>query len=308
MEVIQAIVNVLVSKGEQVQTRSADQYAVAQSVVVEKEKEEISVDVIKDKDDLKPVILSKEKIDFDEDEIKEKPKLPKRKRKNLSRMTAAELQQKGNLKVSSNMVLIPQHWSFRGEHSQDKSGMGKLAWKLTDFIKRDGLAWKLTDFIKRDGTVKIRRSSQESRMIRQRFRFKLRTHDNIYRDGKILDYVEVRNPQTTSNLLQILNKYEEQFLDRKIRGSSWESRDIKPNKNNRFPNRNRQENWRETRGNNRYADNSRPRREFNRFESKGVDNQRFDGQRRGGQSDHRFRNQGGRQGASRNSTFRGQRE
>ncbi|GFU09333.1 hypothetical protein TNCV_1851281 [Trichonephila clavipes] len=56
---------------EQVQTRSADQYAVAQSVVVEKEKEEISVDVIKDKGDINPVILSKERIDFDEDEIEE---------------------------------------------------------------------------------------------------------------------------------------------------------------------------------------------------------------------------------------------
>ncbi|GFV79469.1 uncharacterized protein TNCV_279251 [Trichonephila clavipes] len=116
-------------------------------------------------------------------------------------------------------------------------------------------------------------------------------------EPQILDYVEVRNPQTTSNLLQIIDKYEERFLNRKIRGSSWESRDIQPNENNRFPNRNRQENWRETRGNNRYVDNSRPWREFNRFESQGVvDNQRFDGRRRGGQSDHRFHNQGGRQG------------
>ncbi|GFW07343.1 uncharacterized protein TNCV_865151 [Trichonephila clavipes] len=135
MEVTQAIEKVLVSKGEQVQTRSTDQYAVAQSVGVKKEKEEISVDVIKDKSNLNPVILSKERIDFDEDEIEEeKPKLPKRKRKNLSRMTVVELQQKVNLKASSNMVLIPQHWSFRGEYSQDKSEMGKLAWKLTDFI------------------------------------------------------------------------------------------------------------------------------------------------------------------------------
>ncbi|GFU93455.1 uncharacterized protein TNCV_2728421 [Trichonephila clavipes] len=126
-------------------------------------------------------------------------------------------------------------------------------------------------------------------------------------EPQILDYVEVRNPQTTSNLLQIIDKYEKRFLNRKIRGSSWGSRDIQPNENNRFPNRNRQENWRETRGNNRYEDNSRPRREFNRFESQGVvDNQRFDGRRRGGQSHHRFHNQGGRQGGSRNSTLRGQ--
>ncbi|GFV16896.1 uncharacterized protein TNCV_4364961 [Trichonephila clavipes] len=126
MEVPQAIEKVLVFKGEQVQTCSADQYAVAQSVVVEKEKEEISVDVIKDKDDINPLILSKEQIDFDEDEIEEeKPKLRKRKRKNLCRITVVELQQKANLKASSNMVLIPQHWSFRGEYSHHKSEMGK---------------------------------------------------------------------------------------------------------------------------------------------------------------------------------------
>ncbi|GFW10263.1 hypothetical protein TNCV_4812311 [Trichonephila clavipes] len=70
---------------------------------------------------------------------------------------------------------------------------------------------------------------------------------------------------------------------------------------------NRQENSRETIGNNRYTDNNRPRREFKRFESKGVAvNPRSNGRRRGGQSDHRFHNQGGRQVGSRNSAFRGQ--
>ncbi|GFV75457.1 uncharacterized protein TNCV_1483031 [Trichonephila clavipes] len=173
LEVTQAIEKVLVSKGEPSQTRSTDQYAVAQSVVVEKEKEEISVDVTKDKDESNPVILSKERIDFDEDEIEEeKLKLPKRKRKHLNRRSVAELQQKVNLKASSNMVLIPQHWSFRGEYSQDKSGIGKLAWKLSDFIKRDG-------------TVNIRRSSRENRSTRKRVRLKLRPQDNIYQDGKV---------------------------------------------------------------------------------------------------------------------------
>ncbi|GFT30916.1 uncharacterized protein TNCV_1682941 [Trichonephila clavipes] len=61
-------------------------------------------------------------------------------------------------------------------------------------------------------------------------------------EPQILDYVEVKPPQTTSNLLQIIDKYEERFLNRKIKGSGWESRDIKPSENNRFPNRNRQEN------------------------------------------------------------------
>ncbi|GFT56960.1 uncharacterized protein TNCV_189601 [Trichonephila clavipes] len=129
--------------------------------------------------------------------------------------------------------------------------------------------------------------------------------DFVRSEPQILDYVEVRHPRTTSNLLQIIDKCEERFLSRKIRSSSWESRDIKPSKNNRFPNRNRQENWRETRGNNRYLDNSGPRIEFNRFESQGVaDNHRFDSRRRGGQSDHRFHNQGGRKGDSRNRAFR----
>ncbi|GFU15863.1 uncharacterized protein TNCV_2368031 [Trichonephila clavipes] len=105
-------------------------------------------------------------------------------------------------------------------------------------------------------------------------------------EPQILDYVDVRHPQTTSNLQQIIDKYEERFLNRKIRCSSWESRDIKPIQNNCFPNRNRQENWREMRS--------------------VADNQRLDGRRRGGQSDHRFHNQGGRQGGSRNSSFRGQ--
>ncbi|GFU46699.1 uncharacterized protein TNCV_1419601 [Trichonephila clavipes] len=126
-------------------------------------------------------------------------------------------------------------------------------------------------------------------------------------ESQIFYYVDVRHPQTTSNLLQIIDKYEEKFLNRKNRGSSREFRDTNQSENNRFPNRNRQENWRETRGNNRYSDNSILPRKFNRFEGQGVaDNRRFDGRRRGCQSDHRFHNQGGRQGGSRNGAFRGQ--
>ncbi|GFV35555.1 retrovirus-related Pol polyprotein from transposon 297 [Trichonephila clavipes] len=76
-------------------------------------------------------------------------------------------------------------------------------------------------------------------------------------EPQILDYVEVRHPQTTSNLLQIIDKYEERFLNRKIRDSSREFQNTNQSENNRFPNRNWQENWREMRGNNRYSDNSR---------------------------------------------------
>ncbi|GFY16098.1 uncharacterized protein TNCV_3531011 [Trichonephila clavipes] len=41
-------------------------------------------------------------------------------------------------------------------------------------------------------------------------------------EPQLLDYVEVRHPQTTSRPLQIIDKYEEMFLNRRIRGSSQE--------------------------------------------------------------------------------------
>ncbi|GFU95616.1 hypothetical protein TNCV_3332821 [Trichonephila clavipes] len=92
-------------------------------------KEETPVDVRTDKaKGVNPIILSKERRDLDDDEIEEEtPKLPERKLKKLSRMTVAKLQQTVDLKASSNTVLIPQHWSFRCEYLQDKSGIRKLA-------------------------------------------------------------------------------------------------------------------------------------------------------------------------------------
>ncbi|GFX25194.1 uncharacterized protein TNCV_2753691 [Trichonephila clavipes] len=138
---------------------------------------------------------------------KKSQNMPKRKRKNLSRMTVAEVQQKVNLKASSNMVLIAQNWSFRVEYSQDNSEMGKLACKLTDFINRDG-------------TVKIRQSSRENRMIRQRFLFKLRTLDNIYRYRKVrgetrpLDFKIVDPAWMKKEVVRKLRKSEIEFQKR----------------------------------------------------------------------------------------------
>ncbi|GFW68928.1 hypothetical protein TNCV_2918271 [Trichonephila clavipes] len=61
--------------------------------------------------------------------------------------------------------------------------------------------------------------------------------------------------------------------------------------------------------NERYANNSRPQREFNRFENQGfTNNRRFEGRRQSGQSDQPFHSQGGQQSGSRNSSFRGQNE
>ncbi|GFU34472.1 uncharacterized protein TNCV_1992171 [Trichonephila clavipes] len=105
-------------------------------------------------------------------------------------------------------------------------------------------------------------------------------------EPQILDYVEVRHPQNTANLLQIVDKYEERFMNRQIRGSTEGFRSSNPNENNHFNNRYRQENWRENRNNERYANNSRPQREFNRFGNQGfANNRRFEGRRQGRQLD-----------------------
>ncbi|GFS55901.1 hypothetical protein TNIN_468751 [Trichonephila inaurata madagascariensis] len=139
-----------------------------------KERRETPVDVIKDKSkgDINPVILSKKRVDIDNDEIEEeKPKLPKRKLKKISRTTVAKLQQKVNLKASTNIALVPQHRSFKRKYSQDKEGIEKLAWKLPDFIKRIGMkVWQLLRERENRKTTKIQ--------MRKRVRLKLRTHDN----------------------------------------------------------------------------------------------------------------------------------
>ncbi|GFV21822.1 uncharacterized protein TNCV_4525091 [Trichonephila clavipes] len=124
-------------------------------------------------------------------------------------------------------------------------------------------------------------------------------------EPQLLDLVGVRHPQTTSSLLQIIDKYEERFLNRMTRGPSQEFRNATHSANNQFANRNRQENWRDNTVNNRFYDSSRPQREFSRFGGQGVgDNRRFDSRRRNGQSDHGFNNHGGRQGGSKNGAFR----
>ncbi|GFT59679.1 retrovirus-related Pol polyprotein from transposon 297, partial [Trichonephila clavipes] len=104
---------------------------------------------------------------------------------------------------------------------------------------------------------------------------KLQDHIISRLEPQLLDYVEVRHSQTTFSLLQLIDKYGE--------------------------------NWRDTRVNNRYYETSRQQRESNRFGGQDVDhNSRFDSRRRSDQSDHRFNNRGGRQGGSRNGAFRGQ--
>ncbi|GFX20063.1 hypothetical protein TNCV_1436231 [Trichonephila clavipes] len=128
-------------------------------------------------------LLSEEQMDLDDDEIEEeKLKLLKRKLKTLSRMTVAKLKQKVNLNASSNIALVPQHWSLKRKYLQDKRGIEKLAWKLVDFIKQVGIK------------VQSLRDTEDQKKtkfkMKKEVRFKLRTHDNIFWDSyvKMSDY------------------------------------------------------------------------------------------------------------------------
>ncbi|GFW39272.1 uncharacterized protein TNCV_1832581 [Trichonephila clavipes] len=123
-------------------------------------------------------------------------------------------------------------------------------------------------------------------------------------EPQILDYVEVRHPRNTANLLQIVDKYEERFMHRQIRGSV---RDLEVQALMKtivlIPGIDRK-----IGGKTEIMRDTPIIAEFNRFENQGFANRRFEGRRQGGQSDQPFRSQGDRQSGSRNSSFRGQNE
>ncbi|GFV43068.1 hypothetical protein TNCV_1458971 [Trichonephila clavipes] len=102
--------------------------AVAQHVTVEEEN-----GLSRDLSNVPPISADDETY-----EIKEKPKLPKRKLKELSRMSVTKLQRKVNLKASTNIVFVLQYWSSKREYSQNKRKIRKLAWKLPGVSSSDG--------------------------------------------------------------------------------------------------------------------------------------------------------------------------
>ncbi|GFT37392.1 hypothetical protein TNCV_2512821 [Trichonephila clavipes] len=88
-------------------------------------------------------------------------------------MSVTKLKGKVNLKASNNIVLVSQHWSFKHEYSQDKRGIGTLAWKQPDFIKRTGNG-------KGRKSLRAREDQETTKFkMRKRVGLKLRTHDNI---------------------------------------------------------------------------------------------------------------------------------
>ncbi|GFR16641.1 hypothetical protein TNCT_330341 [Trichonephila clavata] len=97
-----------------------------------KEKEETSVNVIKDKakEDVNPVCVN------------------------------------SNLKISSNVILVPHHSCFKHKNSQDKRGVERHALELLDFIKRFGIMRRRQALRERTKTTKAE--------LRKRVRLKLR--------------------------------------------------------------------------------------------------------------------------------------
>ncbi|GFQ98123.1 uncharacterized protein TNCT_390351 [Trichonephila clavata] len=96
------------------------------------EKEETSVDVIKDiaKEDVNPVCVN------------------------------------SNLKISSNVILVPHHSCFKRKNSQDKRGVERHALELLDFIKRFGIMRRRQALRERTKTTKAE--------LRKKVRLKLR--------------------------------------------------------------------------------------------------------------------------------------
>ncbi|GFY25043.1 uncharacterized protein TNCV_2692341 [Trichonephila clavipes] len=72
---------------------------------------------------------------------------------------------------------------------------------------------------------------------------KLLDHTISRLEPQLLEYGEVRQPQITSSLLQVIDKYDERFLNRMTRGPSHDFRNTNHSANNQFLNRNRQVNW-----------------------------------------------------------------
>ncbi|GFY24453.1 retrovirus-related Pol polyprotein from transposon 297 [Trichonephila clavipes] len=91
--------------------------------------------------------------------------------------------------------------------------------------------------------------SEQFPVVRNRSELETRFYSSSQKHNqKSSDFVyDLLKIHKTLKLEMTEEKLIDHIISRKIRGSSWESRDIKPNENNRFPNRNRQENWRETR-------------------------------------------------------------
>lgn len=113
-------------------------------------------------DPMKKLLERKKPVELelkDEDLKDGEQKLSKRKLKQLTRMTVADLKQKVNhpelvemhdvtakdpiillnLKATRNSVPVPRHWCYKRKYLQGKRGFEKPPFKLPEFIRRTGI-------------------------------------------------------------------------------------------------------------------------------------------------------------------------
>ncbi|GFV89628.1 uncharacterized protein TNCV_1576011 [Trichonephila clavipes] len=117
---------------------------------------------------------------------------------------------------------------------------------------------------------------------------KLLDHIISHLEPQLLDYVEVRHPQTTSSLLQIIDKYKERFLNRmtRVRVMNFETQLIARIINSQTGIGRRIGGIPELTSDTMTLADSRG----NPTDLGVGDNRRFDSRRRSDQSDHRFNN------------------
>jgi len=106
-----------------------------------------------------PKLADEDQDDSDNEEKTDKPKISKRKLKQLQRMSVADLKQTVtrpdvvemhdvtarfpkllvHLKASRNTVPVPRHWCFKRKYLQGKRGIEKPPFELPEFIQRTGI-------------------------------------------------------------------------------------------------------------------------------------------------------------------------
>lgn len=128
------------------------------------EEERLADEISRNKDDRSKMLALKKPVelelkDDDEKDVNGMGKMSKRKKKQLTRMSVADLKQRVlhpelvemhdvtsrdpvfllHLKSTRNTVPVPRHWCYKRKYLQGKRGFEKPPFKLPEFIRRTGI-------------------------------------------------------------------------------------------------------------------------------------------------------------------------
>ena len=180
-------------------------------------------------------------IEVDQSEVQETPKLSKKKRKLMSRLSAAELKQLVArpdvveahdvtssdprllvyLKSYRNAVPVPRHWCAIRKYLQGKRGVEKIPFQLPEFIADTGIA-KIRDSLLEQEAAKKGRAKQREKMrpkmgkididyqvlhdafFKYQTKPKMTGHGDLYYEGKEFEVnVKERRPGILSEELKV---------------------------------------------------------------------------------------------------------